>query len=339
MKQVHASLGFLVLCTFLATVPTAVATEIDETCEAPVPQSTKAGLLSTCGPQQLIKGIRCSGSYCKRLDLTCCNFTSRTLTSLQDPPKPTLLYWSQWISEEAPNNMTADVRGFLRSIQCRGSYCDQKSVEYLGHPDIRNTGQCYWSRYFSEEAPNSYQCGTSEFVAGLRCQGSYCDNISIYCCRGEMQPTSAHAGQPSNASPPSLTPLLQQIPKQQPQSGITVLSPSGGIAGHSFTVSYVDPIQRNRFDAVMEFMADLKGARWRYIGTQGIWHPLRVTVKSGSGIGLQGEYSESGMRVQESYNLSFTADHQQLSGTATFVFWSPSGAVTQRNYQVSGIRQ
>lgn len=339
MQKAHVPLSFLVFCTFLVLNPTGVAAEIDDVCANPVPQSTQAGLLSTCGPEKLIKGIRCSGSYCKRLDLTCCNYTSRVISSFRDNPKPTLRYWSQWISEEAPNNNTADARGFMRAIQCRGSYCDQKSVEYLAHPDIRNTGQCYWSRYFSEEAPNSYHCGASEFVAGLRCRGNYCDDISIYCCRGEMRPTAADAGQPSNAAPPKLTPLLRQIPMQQPQTGTTMLSPSTGVAGHSFTVSYVDPVQRNRFDAVMEFMTDLKGARWRYSGIQGVWHPLRITARSGNAIGLQGEHSESGTRVQESYNLSFTADHRQMSGNATFVFRAPNGGVTQRNYQVSGTRQ
>ncbi|MCW8889234.1 MAG: hypothetical protein OQL20_01075 [Sedimenticola sp.] len=236
--------------------------------------------------------------------------------------------------------MTTDVRGFIRSIQCRGDHCDQKSVEYIAHPDIRNTGQCYWSRYFSEESPNRYQCSTSEFIAGIRCQGNYCDNLSLYCCRGEFNAASTTASVVAEPKSPNLTPLLGQTPvQQQPKTIISVVKPLADIAGSRFAVNYVDNVQGNRFNAVMEFAPDLTGARWRYSNQQGSWHPLRITSTSGNNMRLQGEYTESGTRVQETYNVDFSTDHRQVNGSASFVFSMANGSVLQRNYEVKGARQ
>jgi hypothetical protein len=41
---------------------------------------------------------------------------------------------------------------------------------------------CQWSRQFSEENPNQYNCPAGWVAGGLKCTGEYCDNISLLCC-------------------------------------------------------------------------------------------------------------------------------------------------------------
>jgi len=42
---------------------------------------------------------------------------------------------------------------------------------------------CTWTAYISEEAGSTgISCPSGKFVAGIRCSGSYCDNVSLECC-------------------------------------------------------------------------------------------------------------------------------------------------------------
>jgi type II secretory pathway pseudopilin PulG len=265
-----------------------------------------------CGPQYLVKGMKCYGDYCEALKLTCCRFTERKYDNKF--PRPTRDYWSQWLSEEAPDNAALDPAAYVQALTCRGKHCDQKSVKFISHPDISNTGQCYWSRYFSEESPNNYQCSRSEFVSGVRCRGSYCDDVSIYCCRGEMKATADTSAGPAQQAQP-------------------------GVAGRIFRLRYVDSQHGNQFDAVMEFAQDLRTARWRYATAAGNWHTLQVTGATGQILILQGQYTESGTAVRESYNLRFDPSQGSLNGNAILVFTPSGGASDQRNYQVTGTLQ
>ncbi len=158
-----------------------------------------------CAGPYLVKGLGCYGSYCSGLLAKCCRFTpdyslstSRDLSSADE--RPPLLQaeesfienrWSPWFSEEKPRNEAISYDSFMRDVACRGDYCDQVSILFSRHPDVRNTGNCYWTRDFSEEssivgAP-AEGCGQSEFVAGARCLGDYCDNIQLHCCRAEFR--------------------------------------------------------------------------------------------------------------------------------------------------------
>ena len=90
--------------------------------------------------------------------------------------------WSPFTSEEYPP-LTASNGQLITAMRCRGSYCDNVSLGYqtvLGLNHATN----YWTPYFSEEAPNSQICsGTNNFMTGISCRGSYCDNISLQCTR------------------------------------------------------------------------------------------------------------------------------------------------------------
>lgn len=44
-----------------------------------------------------------------------------------------------------------------------------------------STAMCTWTPSVSEELPPR-SCGSGMAVAGLRCHGGYCDNMSLYCC-------------------------------------------------------------------------------------------------------------------------------------------------------------
>ncbi|MFZ1680296.1 MAG: hypothetical protein WAT70_04695 [Rhizobiaceae bacterium] len=160
---------------------------------------------SLCAGPYLVKGLGCYGRYCSGLTATCCRFTpdyslstTRDLSSADE--RPPLLRaedsfienrWSAWFSEEKPRNEAISYDSFMRDAGCKGDYCDQVSILFSRHPDVRNTGNCYWTRDFSEESSSggapAETCGRSEFVAGARCIGDYCDNIQLHCCRAEFR--------------------------------------------------------------------------------------------------------------------------------------------------------
>jgi hypothetical protein len=81
----------------------------------------------------------------------------------------------------------------------------------VSHPTIRNTGQCYWTRRFSEEYGGREECGPSHFVAGLRCFGDYCDDKELYCCKAQ---TVIVVTPKFKYTPPKI-PFQQLLPQQR----------------------------------------------------------------------------------------------------------------------------
>jgi hypothetical protein len=117
--------------------------------------------------------------------------------------------WTGWTSEEKGPlycNWHYGATGF----RCNGRYCDNVALHCSYVPlDHRTT---YWSNYFSEEGatdlevqkcvdtPNGGYCESllvgrnfhycfgglghnKGIVTGIRCSGSYCDNISLECTK------------------------------------------------------------------------------------------------------------------------------------------------------------
>ena len=183
-----------------------------QTAPADMKYDPKAGMVfrggsykSLCAGPYLVKGLGCYDRYCSGLTATCCRFTpdyslstARDLSSADE--RPPLLQaeesfienrWSPWFSEEKPRNEATSYDSFMRDAACKGDYCDQVSILFSRHPDVRNTGNCYWTKDFSEESTTggapAEGCGRSEFVAGARCLGAYCDNIQLHCCRAEFR--------------------------------------------------------------------------------------------------------------------------------------------------------
>lgn len=47
--------------------------------------------------------------------------------------------------------------------------------------DNNSRGSCYWSVWISEEN-SAFTCSFDRYIAGIECDGSYCDNRRVYCC-------------------------------------------------------------------------------------------------------------------------------------------------------------
>lgn len=132
-----------------------------------------------CPSGYALRGVRCKGSYCDNKDLYCCPYMPRV-----DPDAH--FNWSLWISEESPNNSYYTKSGFLAGFECKHDYCNNVRMIVLTTPNLRNFGQCSYRPYISEEeGRNQMICEVGSFVAGMRCSGDYCDNISLMCCRSE----------------------------------------------------------------------------------------------------------------------------------------------------------
>lgn len=67
----------------------------------------------------------------------------------------------------------------MSGVICRGKYCDNKYL--LCQRSKYNTphSNVSWSPWFSEEAPNNHFVSHDGVVIGIRCQGAYCDNMSL----------------------------------------------------------------------------------------------------------------------------------------------------------------
>jgi len=70
----------------------------------------------------------------------------------------------------------------VKGVKCSGFYCDNKILECCNHPEPHRQFQPgEWSSWFSEErrGRENYEHRKSMVVVGLKCKGSFCDNISL----------------------------------------------------------------------------------------------------------------------------------------------------------------
>lgn len=138
-----------------------------------------------CPIGSAVKGVACYGPYCDNKRLTCCPYTSAYDGTVSNG-------WSAWFSEEGAsqgrNRQSTDI-GFVSGMACRGRYCDEVRLNFMLSAQARNAGQCMWTERFSEETgggrSNAMQCPGEHFVSGVECDGPWCDNLRLYCCRLE----------------------------------------------------------------------------------------------------------------------------------------------------------
>ncbi len=130
---------------------------------------------AACSNGFVLKGIICSGAYCDNKILICEQYQNGVDTRARHR-------WSKQFSEERPG-YDLSMTEFVSGLACSGSYCDNIRLRYISG-NLRNTQQCQWTAFFSEEAPSSAQCDAGKYVAGLKCSGAYCDNLSLFCCSG-----------------------------------------------------------------------------------------------------------------------------------------------------------
>ena len=89
--------------------------------------------------------------------------------------------WMGWTSEEF-QPLVCGAGRLVRGFDCFGSYCDQVSIDCI--PSGAQHGESHWTSYFSEEgsgAADERHCPWGEFVTGVACSGSYCDELSLRC--------------------------------------------------------------------------------------------------------------------------------------------------------------
>ncbi|MBN2350189.1 MAG: hypothetical protein JXJ22_15225 [Bacteroidales bacterium] len=94
-------------------------------------------------------------------------------------------YWTNyWISEEEYKGYEAQPGYYLAGYECSGKYCDSRKLYFVSLPNFDRTkcGNIFinWSPFISEELKsNSFIAPNGNLIAGLKCSGSYCDNISF----------------------------------------------------------------------------------------------------------------------------------------------------------------
>lgn len=159
-------------------------------CRATLPACAWTGDFSEESPGEghcpsgfAMRGVRCRGSYCDNVALYCCPYSPT-------PDPGATRSWSPFFSEEGSGRLYPPEQAtrFLSGLRCRGSYCDNLGMQYLTTARLRFRDQCYQGPWFSEEGGAKQECRDGEWVGGLACRGSYCDDLSLFCCRGEPAP-------------------------------------------------------------------------------------------------------------------------------------------------------
>lgn len=133
----------------------------------------------TCKSGYAVAGVSCYGKKCDDKKLLC-----RPYMATEDRFART--YWHpQVISEEQPHASFRTDKlsppGLVKGLRCTGGYCDNISFNVVNTSKVIITGLWRWKPFFSEESPGSSICNKNQFVTGLGCKGSNCDNISIHC--------------------------------------------------------------------------------------------------------------------------------------------------------------
>lgn len=126
-----------------------------------------------CVSGRLVGGVECSGSYCDNVRIDC-------LPPLQSGLTFGSSSWTGWFSEEGTNYRTCGATQWMTGFQCDDDYCDNVSIQCTEVPGASAQG-CSWSAYYSEEN-GAYHALPGRFVRGVRCRGSFCDQMSYLTC-------------------------------------------------------------------------------------------------------------------------------------------------------------
>jgi len=127
-----------------------------------------------CPRGTVADAMECTGSNCDNVALHCGDIGRGASNPADAGP----------ISEELPNNhVKCGPNRFMVGVKCSGSYCDNMSITCANFAETTRGSDldCYWSPWFSEEQQYQYLL-PGYAAAGIQCDGSYCDNISIYAC-------------------------------------------------------------------------------------------------------------------------------------------------------------
>jgi len=89
--------------------------------------------------------------------------------------------WTGFTSEEYPP-LQCDSNSLINGVECSGSYCDNIRVNCT-NVGVTHGYSSFTSTFSEEGAPylNWRECGANEWVTGIACYGSNCDNVSLEC--------------------------------------------------------------------------------------------------------------------------------------------------------------
>jgi len=154
-------------------------------------------------------GFGCSGRYCDNVRLLCETMPfGTTLDGATDYLSPwfseehddvTLVvfdsgYWNNEFDENYHICQYSDVAhggyaGLVSGIRCRGSYCDDISLEctqpvkFTASGKVKvNTTNCQWTANTYSEEQGSVDFGSNRYFVGAKCFGSNCDNKQFLLC-------------------------------------------------------------------------------------------------------------------------------------------------------------
>ncbi|GBG27376.1 Hypothetical Protein FCC1311_035982 [Hondaea fermentalgiana] len=87
--------------------------------------------------------------------------------------------WTPEFSEE--NGGLSKWNGPIQGAFCSGNRCDNKHLLVAKSSSCRTTSTSRYTAWFSEEQSSVSWCSESEYVAGMQCSGSKCDNLRLIC--------------------------------------------------------------------------------------------------------------------------------------------------------------
>lgn len=124
---------------------------------------------ASCPRDQLLTGTGCAGVRCDQVRLAC---SDRDATTAE-------VYWSTWISEEAPNNVhLCPFDQFVTDIDCDKKWCDNISIA-CAETDL-DKHDCAWTSY---ALPGTMiDVADDQAIAGIQCAGPNCEKIRAWVC-------------------------------------------------------------------------------------------------------------------------------------------------------------
>ena len=176
-------MGWLLLLCFILSCPTQAGAIEDLTTSAAsgnwAPWTDTSGALSSCAGGSLTNAIRCRGRYCSEMGLSCLSSGGAVNTTI----------WTEAFSEEGNNNSRiCPGNGFVTAIKATGKFGDNIALQCSEFNGWSRGQDCYWSAGLSEEDGGTYKFPAGRYLAGLRCEGRYCDRVYSLLCplnRGE----------------------------------------------------------------------------------------------------------------------------------------------------------
>lgn len=166
----------------LPTPPTYPPVWTEVTSDGNYPKASCRGFLSDDDARPM-SGLRCEGRYCDNVQALCEGRGDLAATNVADHP---------WFSEEQ-EAFACPADQWVTGMRCSGKYCDSMSLECAtletkDGPIARR--RCYFAPALSEETRGSGPDGSMLFpegfyLAGLGCEGDYCDGLRPYLCRME----------------------------------------------------------------------------------------------------------------------------------------------------------